>query len=46
MCAKLLFTPEIEIVKQLKTMKYDTYLWLFKSLKKATELAKSNFTNM
>lgn len=40
------FTPEIGIVKQLKTMKYGTYLWLFKSLKKATELAKSNFTNM
>ena len=41
------FTPEIEIVKQLKNNEvWYIFMAFSKALKKATELAKSNFTNM
>ena len=41
------FTPEIEIVKQLKNNEvWCIFMAFSKALKKATELAKSNFTNM
>ncbi|KDS67147.1 hypothetical protein M096_3507 [Parabacteroides distasonis str. 3999B T(B) 6] len=41
------FTPEIGIVKQLKNNEvWYIFMAFSKALKKATELAKSNFTNM
>ena len=41
------FTPEIGIVKQLKNNEvWYIFIAFSKALKKATELAKSNFTNM
>lgn len=41
------FTPEIDVDKWLKNNEiWCVFMAFFKALKKATELAKSNFTNM